>query len=251
MIEKLRKAGATSFVLDLRGNPGGYLDQVERMASMFLADGDVIVQFGLKEEIVGEVRASSELDQGFKVTEPVVVLVDGGSASASEILAAALQESAGVPVVGMQTFGKGTVQGVQSLDEQSEIKLTIQKWLTPKGNWLNEVGVTPDNVVDFPEYAYYSSLLQDEFVVLGDTSEKAQELNQFLEVLGYMDEVEDTFKESTQAALSLFQEENELTVTGALDLATAVKLEEQLRVKLRENDPMYLKAIEVLLERTN
>lgn len=251
MIEKLRKAGATSFVLDLRGNPGGYLDQVERMASMFLADGDVIVQFGLKEEIVGEVRASSELDQGFKVTEPVVVLVDGGSASASEILAAALQESAGVPVVGMQTFGKGTVQGVQSLDEQSEIKLTIQKWLTPKGNWLNEVGVTPDNVVDFPEYAYYSSLLQDEFVVLGDTSEKAQELNQFLEVLGYMDEVEDTFNESTQAALSLFQEENELTVTGALDLETAVKLEEQLRVKLRENDPMYLKAIEVLLERTN
>lgn len=251
MIEKLRKAGATSFVLDLRGNPGGYLDQVERMASMFLADGDVIVQFGLKEEIVGEVRASSELDQGFKVTEPVVVLVDGGSASASEILAAALQESAGVPVVGMQTFGKGTVQGVQSLDEQSEIKLTIQKWLTPKGNWLNEVGVTPDNVVDFPEYAYYSSLLQDEFVVLGDTSEKAQELNQFLEVLDYLDDVEDTFNENTQAALSLFQEENELTVTGALDLATAVKLEEQLRVKLRENDPMYLKAIEVLLERTN
>ena len=120
-----------------------------------------------------------------------------------------------------------------------------------KGNWLNEVGVTPDNVVDFPEYAYYSSLLQDKFVVLGDTSEKAQELNQFLEVLGYMDDVEDTFNESTQAALSLFQEENELTVTGALDLATAVKLEEQLRVKLRENDPMYLKAIEVLLERTN
>ena len=87
--------------------------------------------------------------------------------------------------------------------------------------------------------------------MLGDTSEKAQELNQFLEVLGYMDDVEDTFNESTQAALSLFQEENELTVTGALDLATAVKLEEQLRVKLRENDPMYLKAIEVLLERTN
>ena len=151
----------------------------------------------------------------------------------------------------MQTFGKGTVQGVQSLDEQSEIKLTIQKWLTPKGNWLNEVGVTPDNVVDFPEYAYYSSLLQDKFVVLGDSSEKAQELNLFLEVLGYMDDVEDTFNESTQAALSLFQGENELTVTGALDVATAVKLEEQLRVKLRENDPMYLKAIEVLLERTN
>ena len=151
----------------------------------------------------------------------------------------------------MQTFGKGTVQGVQSLDEQTEIKLTIQKWLTPKGNWLNEVGVTPDNVVDFPEYAYYSSLLQDKFVVLGDTSEKAQELNQFLEVLDYLDDVEDTFNENTQAALSLFQEENELTVTGALDLATAVKLEEQLRVKLRENDPMYLKAIEVLLERTN
>lgn len=249
-IEKLRKEGAKSFVLDVRGNPGGYLDQVEQMASMFLEEGATILQFGLKDEIVGEVKASKELDHGFKVTEPVVVLVDGGSASASEILAAALQESSGVKVVGMQTFGKGTVQGVRPFDDHSELKMTMQKWLTPKGNWINEVGITPDVVVDFPAYAYLPSLVRNYAVKLGDQNEKAKELNQLLEALGYLDQVEETFTETTKSALSLFQEDNQLPVTGALDLETAIKIEESLMTQLKDNDPMYQKAVEVLLTRT-
>lgn len=249
-IEKLRNEGAKAFVLDVRGNPGGYLNQVEKMASMFLEDNATILQFGLKEAIVGEVKASKELDHGFKVTEPVVVLVDGGSASASEILAAALQESAGAPVVGMKTFGKGTVQGVRPLDDQSELKMTMQKWLTPKGNWLNEVGLVPDVEVDFPAYAYFPSLARDHSVKLGDKSEKAKQLNQFLEALGYLDQVEEAFTEDTKTAISLFQEKNQLAVTGALNLETAIKIEGHLTTLLRENDSMYQKAVEVLLERT-
>nr|HPJ00165.1 S41 family peptidase [Enterococcus sp.] len=134
-IEKLRKEGAQSFIIDLRQNPGGYLSQAEVMASMFLEDGQTIVQFETDDQIVGSSKASSDLDGGFKVTEPVAVLVDGGSASASEIFAAALKESANVPVIGTKTFGKGTVQAVNGFGDQSELKMTVQKWLTPSGEW--------------------------------------------------------------------------------------------------------------------
>ena len=81
--------------------------------------------------------ASKELDGGFKVEEPVAVIIDGNSASASEILRA-LHESANVPLIGTKTFGKGTVQTVKDLNDQTEIKLTVLKWLTPKGEWINE-----------------------------------------------------------------------------------------------------------------
>lgn len=249
-IESLRKEGATSFVLDVRGNPGGYLDQVEVMASMFLKDGELILQLGNKDKIIGEVKASKELDRGFKVTEPVVVLVDGQSASASEILAAALQESAGIPVVGTKTFGKGTVQGVRSFDDQSELKMTMQKWLTPKGNWLNKVGLTPDVAVDFPDYAYLPSLVQDYRIELGDKGEKAEQLNQFLEALGYIDGVEKQFTEKTKSGIEAFQKDHELPITGALDLETVIGIELRLTENLRKIDPMYQKAKEVLLQST-
>ncbi len=114
-ITELREAGAKSFVLDLRQNPGGLLDQVQIMASMFLENGQTIVKFANNQGVISETKASETLDEGFKVTEPVVVIVDGGSASASEIFAAALQESADIPVVGTETFGKGTVQNVKDL----------------------------------------------------------------------------------------------------------------------------------------
>ncbi|MHC5268026.1 S41 family peptidase [Enterococcus sp. LJL98] len=247
-IESLRNEGAIAFILDVRGNPGGYLDQVEVMASMFLADDAIILQLGTKDEIIGEIKASAALDRGFKVQEPVVVLVDGASASASEILAAALQESAGIPVVGTNTFGKGTVQGVRSFEDQSELKMTMQKWLTPNGNWLNEVGLSPDVRVDFPDYAYLPTLVQNNTLQLGDTNEQAEQLNQFLVALGYLEKVGDTFTNQTSDAIEAFQEENELPVTGRLDLETMIGIELRLAEQLQKTDPMYQKAIEVLLE---
>jgi len=153
-ITDLSEAGATSFSIDLRQNPGGYLNQVEIMASMFLEDGKTIVQFSNQDEIIGKSEASTELDGGFKVTEPVVVLVDGGSASASEIFAAALKESGNIPIIGTRTFGKGTVQSVNGFGDQSEIKMTVQKWLTPDGEWVNDGGLEPSIEVDFPDYEF-------------------------------------------------------------------------------------------------
>ena len=82
---------------------------------------------------------------------PIAVLIDGGSASASEILAAALQESYGAKVVGVNSYGKGTVQRAYQLSSGATVKYTVQKWLTPNGNWINEVGVKPDVEVKLSE----------------------------------------------------------------------------------------------------
>lgn len=248
MIETLRKQGATSWLIDLRQNPGGYLDQVEKMASMFLVNGQKIVQFSLKDQIIGEVFASEALDQGFKVQEPVVVLVDGGSASASEIFAAALQESAGVPVVGVNTYGKGTVQSVSSFQDQSELKLTVQKWLTPDGNWLHETGLVPDVFVDFPAYAYLNPLSKKQSLKLNDTQAEVSTLNQFLQALGYLSSQEATYSEATKRAVEQFQSDHQLAVTGEVDEETAIQIEMRLSQQLKETDPMRQKAFETLVE---
>ena len=246
-IKELREKGAKNFVIDVRQNPGGFLNQVEIMASMFLKDGQTIVKFSADDKIIGEVKASKELDGGFKVKEPVVVLVDGGSASASEIFAAALKESANVPVVGMQTFGKGTVQTVNDLGDKSELKMTIQKWLTPNEEWINEVGLEPTVSVAFPDYAYLPPLPKDTTLQLGDTSEIVENLNTFLEVLGY-ETKGNRFDEQTQAAVKTIQKQAKLESDGKVNADTAREIERQITQKLIQSDQMYEQAVELLMK---
>ena len=246
-IEKLRGQGAKNFVIDVRQNPGGFLDQVEIMASMFLKDGQTIVKFSSDDKIIGEVKASKDLDGGFKVQEPVVVLVDGGSASASEIFAAALKESANVPIVGVKTFGKGTVQTVNELGDKSELKMTVQKWLTPNEEWINKVGLEPTVTVDFPDYAYLPPLSKTTALQFGDVSEDVKNLNTFLSVLGYKTEG-NRFDERTQEAVKEIQKTAKLTVDGKVNAATATEIERQLTEKLIKSDQMYEQALDILMK---
>jgi carboxyl-terminal processing protease len=244
-IESLREKGAKSFILDVRQNPGGLLDQVQIMASMFLEDGKTIVKFANESGVISETKASADLDGGFKVTEPVVVLVDGGSASAAEIFAAALQESAEVPVVGTETFGKGTVQNVKELGDNSELKMTIMKWLTPNEEWVNEQGVMPDYQADFPEYAYLAPLPREEALKEGQSSDAVDRLNQFLAALGYKT-TGDTFNQVTTAAVQEIQQKADLAITGEVDGNTAQAIEEAVTSQIQQEDQAYLKAVELL-----
>ncbi|MGL5899604.1 MAG: S41 family peptidase, partial [Lactobacillaceae bacterium] len=132
-IIKLRKEGATKLIIDMRGNPGGELKQALSLSSCFLKDGTAIMQVqGRKKSDLKIYRANKDYDQGFKVKEPSIVLIDGDSASAAEIFTAALKHNK-VPVVGTTSFGKGTVQSVVALPDKAELKMTIAKWLTPDG----------------------------------------------------------------------------------------------------------------------
>ncbi len=138
-LTNLEKEKIDSLLIDVRGNSGGYLATVTDIASLFLDKNKVIYQLDTK-GIVEQVKSKTSASRSYDI----VVLVDRGSASASEILAAALQESYGAKVIGTNSYGKGTVQAAYSLSSGSMVKYTIQKWLTPNGNWINKVGVTPD-----------------------------------------------------------------------------------------------------------
>lgn len=239
-IKTLRKDGAKSFVIDLRQNPGGLLDQVEQMASMFLKDGKPIVKFEDKNGNSSEDVASSKLDGGFKVTEPTVVLVDEGSASASEIFAAALKESGNKKVIGTKTFGKGTVQTIKNLNDKSEIKLTVLKWLTPKGEWIHEKGLEPTIKADYPDYAYLSPISRDKTVKMGDSSPVVKNINALLKALGYEVNADSSdFSEETKAAVSAVQTDNKLPVTGEVDNETATQIELEIGKKINANDQAY------------
>ena len=142
-LEKLEKENISGLVIDVRGNSGGYLSGVTDILNLFLKKGDVIYQLesGNKKQIKKDTTKE-------KRDYPVAVLVNGGSASASEILASVIKESYNGFVVGTKTYGKGTVQQTTTLPDGSMVKYTVQKWLTPNGNWVNEVGVEPTYTVE-------------------------------------------------------------------------------------------------------
>ena len=147
-IEELEEKKIDGLVIDVRDNNGGYLTSVTDIASYLLPKGKLIyqVQSAKKKNITKD--KTSEMRE-----YPIAVITNGGSASASEILAAVIKESYGGYVVGTKTYGKGTVQQVKQLKDGSMVKYTIENWLTPNGNWINEKGIEPtDEVILSEEY---------------------------------------------------------------------------------------------------
>lgn len=136
-------SGLKYLVIDLRGNPGGYLEAAVNMASYFLKDGAVVVseKQGVNETVLNH-RSTGIV--GVPTNTKVVVMVDGGSASASEILAGALKDQGIAKIVGEKSFGKGSVQELVNFNDGSSLKVTIAKWYTPNGVNISESGIKPD-----------------------------------------------------------------------------------------------------------
>jgi carboxyl-terminal processing protease len=135
----------TGLILDLRNDPGGYLTAAVEVGSQFIKEGDVVLyeQFG-----DGSRKTYLAEAGGLALDVPIVVLINGGSASASELVAGALQDYGRASLVGEQSYGKGSVQNwIPLSSEQGGVRVTIAKWLTPKERGINKVGLTPDVVV--------------------------------------------------------------------------------------------------------
>lgn len=145
-LKELEKEKIDGLIIDVRSNSGGYLTSVTDICSLFLKKGDIIYQL---EDTSGTVKKKDTTKE--KRTYKVAVLINKESASASEILASAIKESYKGLVVGTNSYGKGTVQQTKKLLDGSMIKYTTQKWLTPNGNFINEVGVEPTNVVELSD----------------------------------------------------------------------------------------------------
>jgi carboxyl-terminal processing protease len=132
-------------VLDLRNNPGGLLDEAVRVADLFIESGLIVRTEGKGGRVIDEEKAHV---RGTRLGFPIICLVNGGSASASEIVAGALQDHNRAVIMGTQTFGKGSVQTVIELDDGSALKLTIARYYTPSGRSIQENGISPDVVVE-------------------------------------------------------------------------------------------------------
>lgn len=140
------KAPITGLVFDLRNNPGGLLDESVRVASIFVNKGTVVSVRGRQKEDVQELNV---VKSPVSITCPMVVLINSGSASASEIVAGAMQDLKRAVLVGEKSFGKGSVQKIISLGDDSAIKLTIARFFTPSGRSIQAEGITPDIEIPF------------------------------------------------------------------------------------------------------
>ena len=143
-LKKLEKNNIEGLVIDVRDNPGGYLSEVENILCLFLNKKQVLYQLQTKSKTEKVYGTKKSIDRDY----PVSVIINDESASASEILASAFKESYGSHVVGINSYGKGTVQSASDLNSGDTIKYTVQKWLTPDGNWVNDKGVVPTDRVE-------------------------------------------------------------------------------------------------------
>jgi carboxyl-terminal processing protease len=132
-----------ALIFDLRDNPGGLLSQAQEIGDVFLKQGPFVIE----RDFQGNKKVTNTSDQGIAQDIPMVVLVNGGSASASEIVAGALQDYGRARLVGEKTFGKGSVQSPQSLPNGGQLRVTIERWYTPKDRAIHGTGIAPDIMV--------------------------------------------------------------------------------------------------------
>ena len=155
-LKKLESEWMNSLIIDVRGNTGGHLSSVTNIISEFLDSSKIIYRTSTK------TKEEIKYSKGNTAKEyEIILLVDGQSASASEVLASALKESYGAKLLGTKTFGKGTVQEMQEIESTGKnYKITTKKWLTPNGNWINGIGITPDYEVEL-NTKYYENPIRE------------------------------------------------------------------------------------------
>lgn len=246
-LEAFESDGIDGLVIDVRGNPGGLLDVTRDILGMFIPSDQPYMQVADNED--NRQRYYSDLKEAKDY--PISVLIDEGSASASEILAISLHEAIGAEIVGRNSFGKGTVQQTIPMGDGSMLKITILKWLSPEGNSIHEVGVEPTVEVSQPDYYYVAPIQLSETLMLDDNHPNIMFAQVMLSGLGYdVDREDGYFSQQTEEALIDYQTDQDLEATGELNQDTADNLLTEIIELIRsdEDDLQKEKAIEVLFE---
>ncbi|QSB49495.1 S41 family peptidase [Parageobacillus toebii] len=244
-LAKLESEHIDGLIIDVRGNPGGYLQSVEEILKQFIPKDKPYVQ--IEERNGDKQRFYSDLTK--KKPYPIAVLIDKGSASASEILASAMKEAGGYKLVGETSFGKGTVQQAIPMGDGSNIKLTLYKWLTPDGHWIHKKGVKPDVEVKQPDYFHVSPLHIEKELSFDMNNEQVKSAQQMLKGLGFdPGRTDGYFSKETESAVKAFQKANKLPQTGKIDKNTAEVLQAKVMDAIRDdnNDVQLKTAMKVL-----
>lgn len=243
-LKALQDKGMSRLVLDLRSNPGGLLTPTIEIANRLVPKDKLILEVDYKDDKKVQKYYSK---QKTKLELPIAVLVNGQTASAGEVLAAALKESAGATVVGMTTFGKGIVQSFGQFNDKSVLKLTEAQWKTPSGQSIHKKGVEPDVKVELPSYATLPMLPAGEESKQGDYGDYVKTLQTMLQALGYpAAPLPGVFGKQTAEAVRSFQRDNGLEATGVVGDKTSHAIMAKLRDKLQQEDPQLREALDQL-----
>ncbi len=249
VVGKMVSGSIKQAIVDLRDNPGGNLDEVIKMAKLLITPSPIL-HIGYKQ---GYMTYSS-----FSTLQPfdsLAILVNEGSASASEILAAAVQDTGSGTIIGKTTYGKGTVQQIVALSNKEGFKITVARYLSPNKNIIDEVGVIPDIEVERLTYEIqaqeFKPLSYENSFKPGDTSEEIEGVQQRLKVLGYT--IEDTtgvYGTTTAAAIAAFTKNYELEASAELTTEIQASIEYMFisTIYSREYDMQLKTAIEYLKE---
>ncbi|SHJ98763.1 carboxyl-terminal processing protease [Geosporobacter subterraneus DSM 17957] len=249
VLADFRQKKVKGIILDLRNNPGGLIDEAVNIADFFIPKGQVV-------KIVFKDKSSqiySSMKDAIKM--PLAVLINEGSASASEIVAGAIQDTQVGTIIGTQSYGKGTVQSIAPISNGGGIKLTIAKYFTPKGRSIDGVGIKPDIIVNNPDkldlakLSSFVPMIEEAAAELGSKGLNVYGAQQRLQWMGYTDvKITGVMDETTVEAVKKFQGTEKLKASGILDGETILKLEEQVLKIMHSSveDLQLKKAIEVI-----
>ena len=240
-------------IIDVRDNGGGYLSSLNQIASFFLTKGQIILQ---QEDVLGMINQTKATGNNYTNFEKIVLLANQNSASASEVLVAALHDNLNIDVIGTKTFGKGTVQMTEDLSQGYALKYTTAQWLGPNGERIHKQGIKPTIEVKLHEVFYQATPLQKEAeepfnFKLDDVSEAVKYVQKALDFLGFSpDRTDGYYSLSTENALKAFQENRNIPVNTTITSETISQLsaaiQKEWNLNREKHDLQLAEAIEYL-----
>ena len=244
-LDSAEKQGISNLIIDLRNNGGGIFSQAIEMADCFVPAGKTITTEDHKNEIFNKVYVGSDTE---KKEFDTVVLVNQSSASASEVLAAALQENDCALLLGTRSYGKGTIQSINDLQTGGMIKYTVGFYLTPNGSNINGIGLTPDvqveNTLSPVDAEQFGTFPYDRIYQTGDSGADVLRAKEILNFFGiYRGEINEDFDSDLYYAVYAFQQQAGLFPYGVLDLTTQLQLHNYMRTAKMENDDQLAAAL--------
>lgn len=224
-------------IIDFRFNPGGLLNEAVEMINQFVDRGEPALLLENSDGEQTEVPTEGEKNSNTEDFN-VYILINEGSASASEVFTGSMMDHFDeVVIAGTQSFGKGVVQQTNEFSDNSMLKYTNTKWLTPEGNWIHDTGITPDINLVNPDYYRVQILSEDDIYVEDQTNEAVVSIKVALEALGYeVGDIDEEFDATLTEAVEEFQEDFDLETSGEVTGETTLTLMSELREYIREND---------------
>mgnify|MGYP004702180049 FL=1 len=249
-MQLFKENNAKDIIIDLRDNGGGYLTTLEDIGSMFIPKDGILIQQEIYsgEKLVSKSRGNIIVD-----FEEIVLLINENSASASEVLTAAIKENIEATIIGVTTYGKGTVQQQHAFSDGSALKYTVAEWLTPNGNHINGVGINPDIVVDLHPVMHeiFTELTEEEAYGVDKVDDSVQDAQLALDFLGYnVDRTDGYFSTQTLSALEAYIRDYKLEDEPIINKQLLDKLRSEVvriwNVEKSEKDVQLKKALELI-----